>query len=163
MRRALLALIVVSPVIVFGHHWRPHAQQATLSGQARVIDGDTILIGEVHVRLFGIDAPEADQTCKDAKGVTYRCGLVATATLIEEIAGQPVTCFQVDTDKYGRTVATCAVNGRDLGDAMVRRGWAIAYLRYSHKYEDAELEARLAKRGIFAGTFMEPEAWRHRQ
>jgi endonuclease YncB( thermonuclease family) len=89
--------------------------------------------------------------------------LLATSVLEEEIGNQVVTCFPVDTDKYGRTIATCSVNGRDLGDDMVRRGQAVAYLRYSRKYEDAELEARLAKRGIFAGTFMEPEAWRHRR
>jgi endonuclease YncB( thermonuclease family) len=162
MRRTLLAMILISPVIIFGHHWRPHAQQATLSGHARVIDGDTIVIGEVHVRLFGIDAPESDQTCNDAHGAVYRCGLLATSVLEEEIGNQVVTCFPVDTDKYGRTIATCSVNGRDLGDDMVRRGQAVAYLRYSRKYEDAELEARLAKRGIFSGSFMEPEAWRHR-
>ena len=71
MRRTLLAMILISPVIIFGHHWRPHAQQATLSGHARVIDGDTIVIGEVHVRLFGIDAPESDQTCNDAHGALF--------------------------------------------------------------------------------------------
>ena len=43
---------------------------------------------------------------------------------------------------------------------MVRRGYAIAYLRYSSKYEDAEIEARTAKRGIWQGAFQEPERWR---
>jgi len=163
-RRGLLVLMIAGAAITVGHHhhWRPHAQTATLSGQALVIDGDTIVIGEVHVRLFGIDAPETDQTCIDESGDDYRCGLLATALLEEEIAGRPVTCFPTGVDHYGRTIATCEVAGRDLGDWMVRRGFAIAYLRYSTKYADAEIEARRAKRGIWAGNFENPEDWRHR-
>ena len=143
----------------------PHAQTqaASLSGAAYVIDGDTIKLGEVHVRLFGIDAPETDQPCTDAQGSTYRCGLLATSVLEEEIGGRPVTCFPLDTDRYGRTVATCEVSGRDLGDAMVRRGYAVDFTRYSGgRYATAQLEARAARRGIWQGQFLEPEQWRHR-
>jgi endonuclease YncB( thermonuclease family) len=73
-----------------------------------------------------------------------------------------VTCWPLDTDIFGRTVATCQVNGRDLGNIMVRRGQAIAYVRYSSKYLAAEAEARQAKRGLWAGSFEEPEDFRHR-
>jgi endonuclease YncB( thermonuclease family) len=139
------------------------AQTDTLSGLADVIDGDTIRIDEVHVRLAGIDAPEIEQTCLDGQKNPYHCGLLALDVLEEEIGGKAVTCFPIDTDHYGRTVATCEVAGRDLGDAMVRRGFAIAYLRYSDKYEGAEIEARKARRGIWAGSFEEPEVWRHRR
>ena len=117
----------------------------------------------MYVRLFGIDAPESEQTCKDRQGELYRCGLLATAVLEEEVGGRSVTCFPIETDHYDRTVATCEVAGRDLGDAMVRRGFAVAYLRYSDKYEGAEIEARKARRGIWAGSFEEPEVWRHRR
>jgi len=137
------------------------AQSPTLSGHAEVIDGDTIEIGDVRIRLHGIDAPESEQTCKDANGETYRCGLLATAVLEEEIGGRAVTCFPSDVDHYGRAIAVCQVNGRDLGDAMVRRGFAVAYLRYSAKYMEAEVEARRAKRGIWQGNFVEPEIFRH--
>jgi endonuclease YncB( thermonuclease family) len=166
MNRALVALAFALPTaIAIGHHWHWHAhgQAETLSGSAYVIDGDTLKIGEVHIRLMGIDAPETEQTCRDAQGASYRCGLLAASVLEEEIAGQPVTCFPMATDIHGRTVATCSVNGHDLGDAMVRRGFAIAYLRYSSKYEDAEIEARRDKRGIWQGDFVEPEVWRHRR
>jgi hypothetical protein len=40
---------------------------AEVSGPARVIDGDTLDIGTTRVRLFGIDAPESAQRCKDAR------------------------------------------------------------------------------------------------
>jgi endonuclease YncB( thermonuclease family) len=38
----------------------------TISGTATVKDGDSLMIGGLEVRLHGIDAPELDQTCKDA-------------------------------------------------------------------------------------------------
>jgi hypothetical protein len=60
-------------------------------------------------------------------------------------------------------VATCRVNGRDLGDVIVRRGMGIAYLRYLSKYMEAEVEARRARRGMWQGEFIEPEEWRHWQ
>ncbi len=52
-----------------------------LAGAARIIDGDTIAIGRVHVRLYGIDAPESEQSCEDADRMAYACGSAATAEL----------------------------------------------------------------------------------
>ena len=46
-----------------------------LVGLARVIDGDTIAIGIRHVRFEGIDAPETDQVCLNAKGERWTCEL----------------------------------------------------------------------------------------
>ena len=48
------------------------------TGVARVIDGDTIHVGETRVRLEGIDAPESNQTCKRATGEEWACGAEAT-------------------------------------------------------------------------------------
>ena len=43
-------------------------------GRASVIDGDTIEIHGTRIRLYGIDAPESRQTCRDGLGREYRCG-----------------------------------------------------------------------------------------
>lgn len=40
------------------------AQAQILTGTVSVIDGDTLDMGGAHIRLFGIDAPESDQTCR---------------------------------------------------------------------------------------------------
>jgi hypothetical protein len=58
---------------------------------------------------------------------------------------------------------TCQVNARGLGDAKVRPGFAIAYLRHSAKYMEPEVEARRAKRGVWDGDFVTPAEWRHHQ
>lgn len=50
------------------------ATAETLSGPARVVDGDTLELGKERIRLFGIDAPESKQLCKNNRGNDYACG-----------------------------------------------------------------------------------------
>ncbi len=133
-----------------------------LSGRAKVIDGDTIEIAGDRIRLFGIDAPEGPQECRDGAGRSYGCGRAAARALVAATAGRSVDCTPVDHDRYDRDVAVCTVEGRDLGDLMVRAGQAIELAQYSHgRYAAAEREARDARRGLWAGTFEYPAAWRH--
>ena len=47
---------------------------ADVTGKSRVIDGDTIWIGDTKIRLHGIDAPEMKQTCRISKGKEQLCG-----------------------------------------------------------------------------------------
>ncbi len=85
-----------------------------------VVDGDTIEIHGQRIRFHGIDAPESAQTCV-ADGTRWPCGAKATEALADKIGQRQVTCEQRDTDRYGRTVATCSVDDTDLGDWLVRR------------------------------------------
>jgi endonuclease YncB( thermonuclease family) len=55
---ALLVLSLALPVLA-------HTNES-IAGRAYVIDGDTIVIQKVHIRLFGIDAPESKQGFTDA-------------------------------------------------------------------------------------------------
>ncbi len=125
-----------------------------------VIDGDTLEIGGKRVRLFGVDAPEADQTCENDTVGEYRCGQLATQTLRRLIDGRPVSCRQRDRDRYLRIVATCSVKERDLGGLMVRSGFAVADRRYSDAYVEAEERAKAAGEGIWGGHFISPWDWR---
>ena len=77
---------------------------AEISGNATVVDGDTLTIGETRIRLHGIDAPEARQSCRRG-GVDWLCGAEATETLRNLVVERVVTCFETDRDQYGRTVA----------------------------------------------------------
>jgi endonuclease YncB( thermonuclease family) len=83
-------------------------------GQASVIDGDTLEIHGTHVRLWGIDAPEGSQLCRGEDSSQYRCGAQAANDLSACIARRPVSCVPLSLDRYGRTVATCSVDGADL-------------------------------------------------
>jgi endonuclease YncB( thermonuclease family) len=171
-RSLLVWLIIVAIAAAAGYagkFGRPGRERppapigAPVTGRAKIVDGDSLEISGERIRLFGIDAPESRQTCRDARGESYACGREAARALSAFIAGRPVTCTPVDHDRYERDVALCAVDGRDLGDAMVRAGQAVEYTRHSDgRYAKAEREARAAKRGIWAGQFEEPENWRRK-
>ena len=133
---------------------------ADMSGPARVIDGDTIVIGRVTVRLFGIDAPEIGQSCVDGRGRPYDAGDFAKNWLVLFLAGTQMSCARIDTDRYGRVVAACRIEETDIGETMVRAGMAFAYRRYSDRYVPAEDAARSAAAGLWAGTCHSPEEWR---
>ncbi|WP_053332748.1 thermonuclease family protein [Candidatus Jidaibacter acanthamoebae] len=42
--------------------------QGSLYGEAKITDGDTIIIGSQRIRLYGIDAVEKNQKCKTKQG-----------------------------------------------------------------------------------------------
>jgi endonuclease YncB( thermonuclease family) len=133
-------------------------------GKATVIDGDTITIKNAKIRFSGIDAPEKNyygqtQFCKGPKGV-WACGKKASSKLKKLINGQEVQCTDEGKDRYGRTLSICYANGVDLQAEMVRSGMAVAYLRYSNRYENEMVEAMVAQVGIWGGPFVEPEQWR---
>ena len=131
------------------------------TGKPYVVDGDSLHIDGFAFRLQGIDAPELDQKCHRWTTGQYDCGEIAKGFLKSTIGDQPVTCKDSGGgDRYGRSIATCTVNGRDLGKVMVRAGWAIAYTRYSDKYAGEEEEARNDRLGIWQGQFDPPWLWR---
>lgn len=95
---------------------------------AAVVDGDTLRCSNVEdangrVRLARIDTPERGQS-----GFA-EAGKALSALLVGE-----VRCELVDADprrrgfqrrdRFGRPVARCSVNGRDLGKAMLASGHA---------------------------------------
>jgi len=131
------------------------------TGRANVIDGDTIEIRGERIRLFGVDAPESAQTCRDAAGAAYRCGQRAALALADRISVQTVSCKALDRDRFGRTVSECGVGGENINAWLVRNGWAVAYRRYGGgRYDAEERAAKAAKAGIWAGAFVMPEAYR---
>ncbi|HEX7107966.1 MAG TPA: thermonuclease family protein [Aestuariivirga sp.] len=133
------------------------------TGSVQVVDGDSLRRGETDIRLYGIDAPEYRQSCRDKQGTEYSCGKQSANALRGLVKGQEVSCSSVETDRYGRAVAVCKVGDFDINGEMVRLGWAVAYSRHSTSYLRAEAEAKKAKRGIWAGTFETPEDYRSRQ
>ncbi|MCC6890249.1 MAG: thermonuclease family protein [Hyphomicrobiales bacterium] len=151
-------------MLAIGAHLARVPQRAPgepVTGSARVIDGDSIEVAGVRIRLFGIDAPERDQGCRDADDVPYACGRLAIDALRGIIAGRSITCTPIEVDQYNRDVAVCTADDIDIGEALVRAGHALDYSRHSRgRYAAAEREARDARRGLWAGWFERPETWR---
>ena len=134
-----------------------------LAGEARAVDGDTLDLAGQRVRLFGVDAPEKRQTCEDEDRQTYACGREAQRALAWLIRHSEVTCeTEKKRDIYRRVLATCWVDGIDIGEWMVRRGHALAYIAYSRKYLNDQVRAETLQIGVWRGTFVAPWEWRKR-
>lgn len=135
------------------------ANAETVSGRAEVLDGDTIAIGDRRVRLFGIDAPEADQTC-NRNGETWGCGEEAARQLRTIIGSNEVVCTGSEADPYGRLVAVCHAGQFELNKTLVEYGWATAFRNYSDAYVADEIRAKMARRGIWSSSFDLPQSYR---
>jgi len=157
MRKALILVLLAATAATTALCAK---QPETVSGVAKVVDGDSLEIGAVRIRLFGIDAPEGRQLCT-RDSASWSCGTAAADKLRALIGGASIECVQRDTDQYDRVVAICKNGATDLGGAMVKAGLALAYRQYSTDYVDQEDEARRAKRGMWAGEFTAPWEYRH--
>ncbi|WP_170985022.1 thermonuclease family protein [Roseomonas sp. AR75] len=136
------------------------AEPVVLQGQARVIDGDTLVLEGARIRLHGIDAPELRQRCEADDGTVWPCGRHAAAMLAAMTEAAQLTCEGRRQDRYRRLVAICAASGLDVAAQMVADGLAVAARRYSRAYLAVEEEARLHGRGVWSGRFDRPSDWR---
>ncbi len=130
------------------------------SNLVRVVDGDSINLGDDRHRLQGIDAPERRQHCLRANGSAWRCGRAATKALIEKIGERPVICHANGRDRYGRYLSVCRAGGVNLNRWMVLNGWAVAYRQYSPRFIPEEETAKRKRLGIWSGQFVTPRDWR---
>jgi micrococcal nuclease len=91
-----------------------------------VVDGDTFRIGGEKVRIAGIDAPETHPSRCEHEA---RLGKAATERLHALLNSGAVTLSSIDRDRdaYGRLLRNVAVNGADVGEAMVGAGVARDY------------------------------------
>jgi endonuclease YncB( thermonuclease family) len=117
---------------------QPAAATRRSARVVRVIDGDTLRVRlssrrQITVRLIGIDTPETKRP-----GVAVECGGTPASAYMRRIAfqgsrGRLVTLVgdpsQDATDRYGRTLAYVDASGKgDLGQLMLRSGWASVYV-----------------------------------
>ena len=130
-----------------------------------VTDGDTIKIGKENIRLFGIDAPEIKQICRNKNNKPYACGEISkhylALLLIKQ--NQNIYCYYSERDRYNRIIGECflgAISAFNINANMVFTGQAVAYLKYSKKYLIDQNHAKDSKWGLWAGTFEMPEEWR---
>ncbi|APE42869.1 nuclease [Sulfitobacter alexandrii] len=132
----------------------------SIDGTLRVVDGDTVDVAGVRVRLHGIDAPERDQPCTTLSGQNWACGDWVTRRVHDLFDGRAARCTPLDVDRYGRTVARCTVGQRDMGQVLVQEGLAYAYRKYSMAYDLDEKAAVIADRGIHGFIMDSPARYR---
>ena len=108
----------------------------------RVYDGDTIWVGDVKVRLFGIDAPETKQ----------EFGPEATEYLGRLIGNKEVRVVIKGKDRNGRALGIVFLGGMDINRQMLEDGCAWHYKQYDNteSYAGAENYALALRRGLWA-------------
>src|SRR5437764_1589982 len=117
LRTLLLALPLLLPAM---------ANAADISGVPKIRDGDQIQIGSTRIRLGGIDAPSSDQLCLNNHSERWACGAGARDELIKHAGNKTWICRPRQTDRRGRIVARCDVDGEDIQKWLVRNGWALS-------------------------------------
>ena len=140
-----------------------------IEGVPSVTDGDTIKINGNKIRLFGIDAPEVKQSCKKplisfsfySLYKKYNCGVISTEKLRDKISNKKISCLISNKDRYGRFIGECFYKKLNLNSWMVKNGYAVAYLKYSKKFQQQENYAKQNKLGIWQGYFELP--WKFRK
>ena len=149
-------------LIFFVIFYCPITLAESIKGRATIIDGDTIRIGKNKIRLYGIDAPEINQTCTINK-IIWECGIDSSQALESIISEKEVQCEIVDIDQYKRFVAKCFIKNIYLNQYMVQNGWAVAYRYYSDDFINDEEIAEKNKAGIWQGKFQNPYLFRKQQ
>lgn len=111
---------------------RPSHQttDGTISGKCHVIDGDTIVIQRIKIRLAGIDAPELDQPW----------GQKSKWAMIQLCKGKVITAKLTGETSHDRRVATCyCPQGNDIGAELIKQGLALDWALFSGgKYRHLE-------------------------
>lgn len=103
------------------------------------------------MRLFGVDAHELDQDCRDGDGRRIACGKWARDWVAARFEGRFARCHTLKFDRYDRALATCKVDGEDIGELLLREGVVAVYPRETlSDYIEFEKEAQLFARGIWA-------------
>ena len=154
-----IPLICLSVVLAMFSQIDPTRADAV--GTPIVVSGDVLEVAGQRVQLYGVDAPELDQTCV-ADRQRFNCGYIAKTALMDLVAGTEVSCRIIIDKRTDAAMATCTAGGFDLGSNMVHTGWALADRRLSEKYVEVEDKARKANRGLWRGQFIPPWKWRER-
>lgn len=142
--------------------WASSEETIIINGKVvSVIDGDSFKDADTEYRLYGIDAPEYRQTCKDTGNRDWPCGKSARIALEGALKEGQYSCNVYARDQYGRTIVTCVSGDKDVGAHMVEQGHAMSSDNFDQViYGAEEARAEKAKRGIWQGAFEKPSNWR---
>jgi endonuclease YncB( thermonuclease family) len=135
------------------------AADEIVTGAASAIDAETLSIGGRTLKIDGIEGPALTAHCSELTGGAtrdYACGLAAKAFLMSLMAGRTVSCVPGGGRVRSAALARCFADGRDVGEALVFAGWAVANTKTGHRYIAAQESARGARRGLWSGRFDPP-------
>ena len=89
-----------------------------------VVDGDTIWMDHVKIRVADIDAPETHPPRCDREADLGNRATQRLLALVNEGPVEAVPSGDRDTDRYGRKLRVLMRNGHSLGEQLVQEGLA---------------------------------------
>ena len=124
--------------------------QEVVTGAAKVVDADIIMVEKQRVILWAVDAPERPQKCF-VGDLLWDCYGAARQALGELLASGEASCTLQpgEPDKFNRRYGVCTSVGKDIGAELVRLGMARAYVEQGPDYVAQEEEAKAAAVGVF--------------
>lgn len=134
-----------------------------IQGTATVVSAGKLVINGRYFVLFGLDAPDPNQTCADAKGRAYNCGQSAARWLRSWVNDYTLECRVMRANAKGSMLGTCSLGEYDIGAALVNAGWALAYTQDTTIYQPYQAQAQKHGRGLWQGKFYKPWEWREIQ
>ena len=139
--------------------------ERTDAGQARVIDGDSLVVRGVRIRILGVDAPESGQFCfaksQPVEQGAWHCGRQAAHALSDAIGDQKVSCDMTGQGIRKAWLARCSVGGEDLAQWLAANGWAVpAPDCKCEVVRSASDHAKAEGLGIWSSAFTMPWDWR---
>lgn len=129
-----------------------------LTAVQSAVDANAIKLDDMTYRLWGMDAPDRDQTCAR----DWPAGREAANALASLIQNKAIECEAKGQDREGRTLALCRADGADLAAAMVRAGMAWADLSVTQDYVVQEAKAAAGYLGLHGHHCKTAWDWRSR-
>ncbi len=131
-----------------------------------MIDGDTLEVDGKVIQLYGIDAPELGQLCKNDDSRSP-CGVEAALALrkLVTVSDQKLHCSPWDGEPPERTadgalIEVCQVGDKDLTEVMLENGYGVTAPDTFPDYAEAEKSAQDGHLGIWHSHFRLPWVWR---
>ena len=153
MSRLIIILALLSPLTVFA--------ETEISGKPKLIDGRTLDFDGQQVRLWGLDAPDMDQSCfSPKKHFPYPCGASAFEKIGKMLRDQVLVCKGDEHDEEGRLIAICYSGRIEVNEQQVLSGWAVADTRQSDRYMRMQNTAKQFRDGLWRMVFVMPWEWR---
>lgn len=90
----------------------------------QVIDGDTVKCDGERIRIENIDAPETTHRAKCDYEVTLGKASAWEAMKLIGKAKEAKITRNTRKDYFGRTLAYIELDGRDLGESLIKAGYA---------------------------------------
>jgi len=134
---------------------------ADVTGTVTVINGNTLEMQGQFIRLYGVDALDRQQVCRNGNNRLWPCGQQSIQALRQAIGGSPLRCEPLSRNNAGQIVAICKRSGDDINAWMISRGWAVADRTSTYDYLGAEQSAQSAGTGIWSSDFVMPILWRN--